>query len=241
MGSWPLQIEDLFSPSDYKVIIYRYPHHSALKITLPWLRRGIRDHYSQFIRDVFDSHPNCDFNFVSHSFGTYLLMKTLNDINISYRPSINNIILCGAVLKSDFNLNDVIIKFEPQRIINDCAFNDNALLICNIFCAGIGNAGRVGFNGYSDRVVNRYLWGGHSVFFENGKIEKNWKSVILDGSFIKIDERQFSAARENIESLINVFSPLILPLLILIFCYLFFEIIISSRVSFITCLTRFYK
>lgn len=223
MGSWPSKIESIFSPLNYKVITYKYPHHSALKIILPWSREKILNHYSQFIHRLFDLHPNCELNFIGHSFGTYLLMRSLENINITYRPNVNNIILCGSVLKSNHDLGLVINKFEPTKIINECAYNDIALLICNVTCTGLGNAGRIGFNGYYDRVVNRYIEGGHSHFFNDNLILKNWKSAIFDSNIIEFDERKFSAVRENSESLINLISPFVLPIaFILIVFFLIF-------------------
>ncbi|WP_275234882.1 hypothetical protein [Pantoea ananatis] len=220
MGSWPKIIRNLFTPLGYKVITYDYPHHSALKILFPWSRKSILSHYSQFLQRMFDLHPDCELNFISHSYGTYLLLSSLEKINISYRPRINNIILCGSVLKSNYDLGLIIKKFEPIKIINDCAYNDRALLICNIFCFGLGNAGRVGFNGYNERVVNRFIEGDHSVFFEGDAIIKTWESLIVKNSFLEIDERNFNSIRENFESFINLLSPLLVPVVLLIVFFL---------------------
>lgn len=209
LGRWTDKVEFAFSDSNYKIIKYKYPHFSAIKIIFPWSRKKALQAYANFIEDTLIEHPECELNFISHSFGTFMTMKSLYASDISYFPEINNIILCGSVLRNDFDISGFIKKLKPNSIINECACGDIALLLCNMTCYGLGNAGRIGFHGHNDVLINRYYLGGHSVYFSNSRILKYWKPVFDTKTIDNVDERNFSFIRETFESVISVISPAI--------------------------------
>lgn len=230
LGKWTDKVELSFADSGYKVIKYKYPHFSALKIMLPWSREKALQDYADFVEDILIEHPDCELNFISHSFGTFMTMNSLYASDISYMPDIKNIILCGSVLRTDFEMSKFIKKLKPCLIINDCAYNDIALLLCNMTCYGLGNAGRIGFRGHNNVLINRYYRGGHSVYFDDSRIEKYWKPIFDAKAIEKYDERNFSFIREALESLVAMLSPFIkisLSILLLWLCYLVFDILFT--------------
>ncbi|UML91840.1 response regulator (plasmid) [Klebsiella variicola subsp. variicola] len=225
LGKWTDKVELSFGDSDYKIIKYKYPHFSALKIIFPWSRKKALQDYADFVEDILIEHPDCELNFISHSFGTFMTMNSLYASDISYMPDIKNIILCGSVLHTDFEMSNFIKKLKPYLIINDCAYNDTALLLCNMTCYGLGNAGRIGFRGHNNVLINRYYRGGHSVFFDESRIEKYWKPIFLNKTIEKHDERNFSFIRETLESLVAMLSPFIKISLSISFLWLCYVVV----------------
>ncbi|EEH94087.1 hypothetical protein CSAG_02441 [Citrobacter portucalensis] len=224
-GSWTKKVEDTILDSNIKVIKYQYPHFSALKIILPWTREKILKGYKEFIENILISNPECELNFISHSFGTFMTIKSLDESDISYMPNINNVLLCGSVLRSDYDINKFISKFNIKNLVNECGINDLPLLICNLTCYGLGHAGRIGFQGYNEALSNRYYNGGHSDFFDKEYILSDWKSIIESEKVKCIDERKNSTYYDNFESTMNLISPftklLVIITMIIITIYVF--------------------
>ncbi|HDI3275922.1 TPA: response regulator, partial [Vibrio cholerae] len=107
--------------------------------------------------------------------------------------SIEKIILSGSVLRSSHDFSR-IMKNTNCKIINDCGFNDNVLLLSEGLVPNTGMAGKVGFYGLNnDRFVNRYFSGGHSHYFDESSrfIEKFWLPLFCSSDPIElVDERQ---------------------------------------------------
>ncbi|MEQ9941510.1 response regulator [Pectobacterium aroidearum] len=224
-GSWTRKVEDKFLDSDFEVIKYQYPNFSAFKIIFPWTRAKILKGYKDFIESIFIRNPECELNFISHSFGTFMTVKSLDESDISYMPNINNVLLCGSLLRSDYKINDFISKFNIKNLVNECGINDLPLLICNLTCYGLGHAGRIGFQGYDEALSNRYYEGGHSDFFDKENILMDWKLIIESQKVKSIDERKSSTCDDVFESIMNLISPFTKPLVTLIVLFLIFYVL----------------
>lgn len=221
-GKWQSQVTEIFKDTAKDIIPFRYPHYSAFKILLPQTRKKILDAYVDFVIKTCQEHPTAELNFISHSFGTYMTITALNNANFLFPPAINNIILCGSVLKQDYDISAFIDKTQTLKLINDCACDDKALIFSNMFCFGLGNAGRIGFNGYHEKLVNRFFKGGHSTFFsEKNNILRSWFNAIENSEVDLFDMRSTNIFAESIDSVMNLIAPLVkiiyIPVIILIF------------------------
>ncbi|MDP2501221.1 hypothetical protein BCT47_12940 [Vibrio splendidus] len=106
----------------------------------------------------------------SHSFGTYVLIKALEQLDPKLLEPLSTIVLSGSVLKEDYNFKPILTSTD-SIIINDIAKNDFPLLISKSLILGTGMGGRVGFKGLnSDRLIQRFFDGGHSRFFDDEQI-----------------------------------------------------------------------
>lgn len=219
-GNWTRKIETYLEDTDLEVIKFPYPHYSALKIIFPWTRRKILEGYKKFIENIFINNPECELNFLSHSFGTFMTVKSLDESDISYLPNINNVLLCGSVLRTDYDINSFINKFNIKNFVNECGINDLPLIICNLSCHGLGHAGRIGFQGYNKALHNRFHVGGHSDFFENKETLEDWMNIIKKQTVFKKDERNPSNYSETFESILNLISPFT-KIIISIFVFFF--------------------
>ncbi|HHH0507739.1 TPA: hypothetical protein ACPZQB_000701 [Yersinia enterocolitica] len=208
---------------------YKYNYFSALKILFPFTRRSVENSYQNFLQDVIIKYPDAKIHFISHSFGTYLTMESLKNSKYDFDPNIGYIILSGSVLKTNYPITDVIEKYQPIYIINECGFNDIPLILCNLFSIGLGNGGKNGFHGCNDRLINRYYDGGHSYFFENTEfIKNNWLPIFESNIITHYDERDRSGKRDLFESILNVISPFtrFFAILLILFYFILFYFIL---------------
>ena len=124
---------------------------------------------------------------IGHSFGTYIIVKSLLRLSKENAPKINTIILAGSVLKPDINLTELLGKKGcVKRVVNDCGLRDSVLFL-TLFVWGTGMAGRLGIHGLQgEKLVNRFSKFGHSGYFKQdsgGKyfyIEKYWIPLLFD-------------------------------------------------------------
>jgi hypothetical protein len=69
-------------------------------------------------------------------------------------------------LKSQFDWG-FLESFPGVTVVNECGISDNVLCLSEAFVPKTGMAGRTGFYGFnSDKFMNRYHEGGHSLYFE---------------------------------------------------------------------------
>ncbi|KAB7669748.1 response regulator [Plesiomonas shigelloides] len=196
-GKWQDDVESKIKhgKDDIKVVKYSYPYYSALHIIFPFLHRKAVKNYNTFLENIIIQHPSATINFISHSFGTYLTINALNSGEFEKNTKIGKIILCGSVLKRDYDMAAFIEKCQPNIIINDCGTNDVPLILCNTFVWGLGDAGRNGFDGYCHLLKNRFFNGGHSYFFSDDTFyNKYWKPLIIEDQLIENDSRKKQAS-----------------------------------------------
>ncbi|HGF5186836.1 TPA: hypothetical protein ACF35N_000819 [Vibrio parahaemolyticus] len=103
----------------------------------------------------------------SHSFGTYLTIKALEELTDEPGvESIKYVVLSGSVLDKDYDFSQ-LKKNRDITVINDCAVSDVPLLFSEAFVLDTGMAGITGFRGISaNKIQNRFFKGGHSHFFD---------------------------------------------------------------------------
>lgn len=137
------------------------------------------------------------------------------------------IILCGAVVKQNFEWEQVRDRFgDPDKktgfIVNDCGNRDIWPVIGKFAGWRYGNAGTDGFGG--TYVVDRFHDGGHSLFFDRAFVEKYWRPFIIDGHVVPGTARQGEGIPRYIKLLYK--SPLNLQ------SYLFILVVLSAVLFF---------
>jgi pimeloyl-ACP methyl ester carboxylesterase len=148
----------------------RYRYFSALEFVLPLARRAkmydFADRYAQLLAEA---PVHARINFVGHSFGTYLMLKSTDD----YRAmEFDRAYLAGTVLHEDFFLARDLLGSRVKCLRNDIATSDWPVgILCRALdglwlARDIGTAGFNGFTGIaqSERHVEiRYFNGGHGI------------------------------------------------------------------------------
>ena len=222
-GGWQDSLDEylISQKVGYKHIKFKYNFFPFVSFLIPPLRRLEVKSFIKELQGLADQNREVEVNIIAHSFGTYVLAKSLLKIPLISSPNIIRIILCGSVLKPRFEFRSIINKFGIIGILNDCAVSDKALIGSQVCALGLGMGGRVGFkNTYSDLLRNRYLTGGHGTFFDNTYFE-DWLKFIDNKSIDYIDVRNEPSVLEVIKATLLVYSPYLLGAAII--SYLFFR------------------
>lgn len=132
--------------------------------------------------DVRTNYPTARICFVAHSFGTFLVGRLIKEHS---GARLHRIVLCGSVLKPDFEWRDVDHRIGDglltpmQSVLNECGNRDVWPLMAQTVSSRYGDVGRHGFknNIYAASV---FFFGGHSCFFKKDRILE-WGKFLQDG------------------------------------------------------------
>ncbi|HZY87156.1 MAG TPA: hypothetical protein VFE78_20135, partial [Gemmataceae bacterium] len=168
-GQWQERLEKLL-PAEEGLTVkhYHYGYFSVIAFILPFLRWLTTRRFRRELLREAQANPGARIDLVAHSFGTHLVAWALLGLPKDQRPHIHTIILAGGVLKVGFSWRVLMDDGKVRRIVNDCGTNDRVLLLNQLCVLFTGMAGRVGFNGMTERerFLNRYFRFGHSGYFE---------------------------------------------------------------------------
>ncbi|MEH6450830.1 MAG: response regulator [Oleispira sp.] len=201
-GNWQgeLQKEIGMHVNDVDFQSFNYGYFTLISFLIPFLRLKVIRRLKYDLLKEYSGLKGKNVVFVAHSFGTYVLMKALEGIDSKDLPfRLHTIVLCGSVLKKEYDLSTVIEKFDT-RIVNECGISDNVLLFSEMFVVNTGMAGRVGFYGLNNsRFINRFHQGGHSLYFNSYFFEKYWLNIFRDEQgFVQVDDREDGVITKNI-------------------------------------------
>jgi hypothetical protein len=202
-GKWQEDIDNNLKSKFNGIVCknYKYNYFSAIKLLLPNFRNKVIADFKEKLIELLDETPNAKVIFFAHSFGTYILLKALEQLPKDVDIRIEKIILAGCVLKEDYDFKTLNSVVDKSRIINDCGFNDGILLLSKYFCVDMGMAGRSGFVGIG--FNNRYFKGRHDFFYKIDNFIENYWIPVIDNQVEMIDERKFSSLRENWEIVVS--------------------------------------
>jgi hypothetical protein len=163
---------------------------------------------------------------IGHSFGTYILLKVLED-----NPTliIEKMIFCGSVAPRDFRYDQ--LKNRPMLLVNDCGARD----IWPIVAEGFGRLkyGAAGVRGLRvTNVEDRYHDFGHSGYLEKSFVEQFWKPFITEG---KVVSSEYSANRRPIPRGVALlgYGYKLIGLLALVWFYSWFwQLVLKDRSNY---------
>jgi|GEM_PF-2301176 len=193
-GQWQARLRKLLEERTEGITFhnYKFGYFSSLVFIFPFFRRM---QISRLQKDIERKLVDKEFDRIyifCHSFGTYLVVKCLE--NIFNKKNIKGnivLILSGSVLHSDYNWR-AIDRGGRLRIINECGSKDHILWLSAAFVYGMGMAGKSGFYGFNDEfLMNRFYSGGHSLYFNGDDFMlRQWLPLFDQPPMIsEIDER----------------------------------------------------
>ncbi|ACH65323.1 response regulator receiver protein, putative [Aliivibrio fischeri MJ11] len=214
-GSWQKRLHVLVNDSleerNVEHLEFKYANIDPITFASSSRRNKVVGKLSEDLRQWLKENRANEIICVAHSFGTYTLMKSLENQDKQDLANISKIILAGTVLSEDYDFSELNSK-SNIRIYNQCAINDIPLLLSKAFVTGTGMAGKVGFRGMTPNVQNKFYAGGHSVFFDSNNefMSKNWLPLItLNTNFDeKIENAQFATAQEIMTNAARLLSNL---------------------------------
>lgn len=193
-GDWQGDLQKLLEAAEPGIVVrnFQYGYFSALAFLVPFLRWIVARRFRKFLVHAIRSMPpEARIDIVAHSFGTYLAASALKAVPEGRR--INTIILAGSVLRPTFPWFQYQEAGTLGRVVNECGWDDNVLLLCQATALMLGMAGRVGFQAMvGEDFANRYYRGGHGLYFDRDKrfMRERWIPLLTTDSPIEaVNER----------------------------------------------------
>ena len=166
-----------------------YGFFDIVRFLLPinTLRRHAAETVWKKMSSLFEN-PNIDkVSVISHSFGTWIIGHLIATKNLKF----HRIILCGAILDSQFDWNQVAKKIDPPNfknapmslVVNDCGTMDAWPIFAKFATWGYGSSGRWGFQ--HALVRDRFHKTTHSGFFKKGFATKHWVPALTGAQLTK--------------------------------------------------------
>jgi GTPase SAR1 family protein/pimeloyl-ACP methyl ester carboxylesterase len=158
----------------------KYGRFDAFRFWFPlWTREAPVKNLLWRVRAAIKQYSPAKLSVVAHSFGTYAIGKILRE-NPDIR--LHRLILCGAILPSNFHWDQIQHNVEPP-IINDCGIKDIWPVLAHSTTFGYGPSGRFGFG--TPGVRDRYHDFGHGGFFQEKFVSDFWLPWFRSGTFVK--------------------------------------------------------
>jgi CheY-like chemotaxis protein len=225
-GRWQNSLEKaLGSNNNFVFKPYKYIHKAPFKILIPIWRKRVLSAFERDLKQLVSEHPEGEFYFFAHSFGSYILANALKKMSFLNAPNIRLVTLAGTVLKRNFNWAEIKKELSVDNIVNDCGVNDGALPFAYLFAPGLGMAGRTGFYGFKEGVVlNRYYDGGHSFFEESETFYREYWLPLVTEDKIKTTGHSDVEPNELLEIIFDSAKWILYGLVLLLVFYSFFSI-----------------
>jgi Protein of unknown function (DUF4019) len=150
------------------------------------------------IRDARMRFPNAKLSVIAHSFGTYAISKIFTE-----NPDIqlHRLILCGAILPSDFRWDQIRQRVESE-VINDCGTRDIWPVLAQSTTFGYGPSGRFGFG--TPGVRDRFHDFGHGGFFQDKFVREFWLPWFRKADFVRSTAPSPSGARWHLLTIFQI-------------------------------------
>ena len=174
-GRWVDQFVDGLDTTSKSTVGFdasRYGYFTALDFILPWSRSKQLAHFCDAYTEHMSQHPNAQFHFVGHSFGTWLLGAALRGCPAMRFQAVA---VAGSVLPADYPWLACRRAGQVAAVRSDCATHDYPVgVVCCLLASTplvakrvfpvLGTGGSEGFYDRDDLIrSNRFLKGGHSV------------------------------------------------------------------------------
>jgi len=170
-----------------QVVPLRYGYFDVLKFLCPiGTRRAPVSRIVRELRDLRAEHPNARFSAIAHSFGTYALVKALDELDLRlYR-----VVFCGCIVDDRFRRARYAAQLGPDPVLNDCGSRDIWPILAKSLTWGYGPSGTFGFG--TAGVYDRFHPCGHCDYFDREFVSQYWVPFIKTG---RIRESDWSPQR----------------------------------------------
>ena len=168
-----------------EVIPVKYDYFDIARFAFPiGTRRFPVRKIAEEIRRVNLKHPNARLSAIAHSFGTYALVRALDDPTFE----LSRVILCGSILSEQPRLQSYFLNSESARILNDYGTRDIWPVLAKCLTWGFGATGTFGFGtvGIRDRAFPFT----HHEFFSAEFVSRYWVPFIRDGTVVPPPEAE---------------------------------------------------
>ncbi len=192
-GQWGSRLGEILVKLEPTIEVenYSFGFMSFIAFLFPFIRSLKVRRFQKLLEEKLAEQEWDRVDIVAHSFGTFIVGNALKRLSSQPERRINTVILCGSVLRSEFEW-DFIVPQCVGRLVNECGNEDGALIASQFFVWGTGAAGRLGFYGLlGSRFQNRFYEGGHSLYFTEEFMKARWASLLTQAEPIEaVDQRR---------------------------------------------------
>lgn len=171
-GQWQKEITRLLNEAGFDHEPIDYGYFSLIRFLWPPARKkrvdAFRDAYQSLGARTAKGQPSL----IAHSLGTYIAVKAMT----SYQLRFDQVILCGAIVKEDYDWDTAYRNGSVRRVLNDCGRLDIWARAATHAVIDAGQSGVKGFdNPAGGKVINRnHAEFGHSDYFYQKNYVDNW-------------------------------------------------------------------
>ncbi len=162
-----------------KVHIIRYGFFDTLRFLCPfWTRTAPTKRLVREFRDLRSRYPGAKISALAHSFGTYLVARSLKEPDVG----LFRVLTCGSVIDDNFRPSQFRGQLGEDPILNDCGTHDIYPVLAHIATWGYGATGTFGFGtiGIRDRF-NKF---GHGDYFSEDFVRYHWLPFFASGKIV---------------------------------------------------------
>jgi pimeloyl-ACP methyl ester carboxylesterase len=205
-GTWQKQLAPLLAKRDFIPELLDYGWFNAIAFLIPALRNKKIEWFRREFERIRTRYPNVRPSLIAHSFGSYLVTRALQ----KYAGLIvfDQVILCGSIVRQDYDWPLVCKNRWVNRVLNDCGRLDIWAGNVQKFIGDAGPSGRLGFENFTPCVSQGFHpeWG-HSDFFFELNFEERW-IPFLEGR--EVPTVEFPTRTNTPKTLLCVITSIIL-------------------------------
>lgn len=178
-GAWEDRLAQVLQVErQLTTIPIKYGVFNILNFLIPPLRKRACALVERHLSNIHDLYPHAKVVVVAHSFGTYIVARLLAE----RRCVVDRLILCGSVIRPNFDWKTALPFANRSIIINDVGTKDVWPIIAHATSFGCGASGFLGFG--NPCVTDRFHPLRHSGFFGEHHIEEYWLPFFLEGRVV---------------------------------------------------------
>lgn len=179
-GSWGEMVDAVLeSTGPAKVIPIKYGYFDVFRFLCPIFTRSAPvQKILRELRHLRAEHPTAKISVIAHSFGTYAIMKALQEREII----LHRLILCGSIIPESFNRAEFRSQLGSDEVLNDCGTHDIWPVLAKSVTWGYGATGTFGFGTVG--VRDRYSKFGHSDYFNKQFVTDFWSPYVHEGRIV---------------------------------------------------------
>lgn len=151
-GVWQKDLSPLITEQGWIYYPLDFGWFSVLFFIPGFIRRRKIEWFRERYKEVRSRYPDVVPTIIAHSFGTWILCNAIAKYE---HLKFDKIILCGAIVKSEFDWENIYNRNQIAAVRNDCAKKDVWARFSKFFAWGTGNAGYAGFRQTKEYILDK--------------------------------------------------------------------------------------
>jgi pimeloyl-ACP methyl ester carboxylesterase len=191
-GVWQKDLAPVLASHGFVPYPLDYGNFSALRLLLPFSRKGKVDWLRQECERIAKSENVNRLSIIAHSLGSLLVAEMLEKYE---SIKVDKVIFAGSIVKEDFDWPRLLKNGQVNLVENDVGKRDIWPRLANQFVRGAGAAGTKGFSKKHPLIISReFLQHTHSDYFHPTHFTAYWIPTLRRTVFNDADQKPFIEA-----------------------------------------------